>query len=102
MYDLLSGLSVYLQHEKGFDEKLMSDAFKEIHNTLDNVMKERAMKSVGVNEVECEFVSHEHEEILWQRKMLGKSNPDELHCIVFFLIGTGFGLHGCNKHHDVH
>ena len=64
LYDLLSGLSLYLQREKGFDEKLMSDAFKEIRNTLDHVMKERAMDGVGANRPEREFISHEHEEVL--------------------------------------
>ena len=47
LYDLLSDLSLFLQREKGFDEKLMSETFKEIRNTLDHVMKERAMAGVG-------------------------------------------------------
>ena len=49
LYDLLSGLSLFLQCEKEF-EKLMSEAFTEIHNTLDHVMKERAMAGVGANQ----------------------------------------------------
>ena len=40
LYDTLSGLSVYLHREKNFDAKLMSETFKEICNTLDNVMRE--------------------------------------------------------------
>ena len=101
LYDLLSGLSLFLQHEKGFDEKIMSDTFKEICNTLDHVMKERAMEGVGANRPECESVSHEHEEILWKKGVLGESNPDQLHKTIFFLIGCRFGLHGRKEHYDL-
>ena len=101
LYDLLSGLSLYLQREKGFDEKLMSDAFKEIRNTLDHIMKERAMAGVGANRPEREFISHEHEEILWNKKVLGESNPDQLRWTIFFLIGSHFGLRGRKEHHDL-
>ena len=49
LYDLLSDLNLFLQREKGFDEKLMSETFMEICNTLDHVMKERGMAGVGAN-----------------------------------------------------
>ena len=101
LYDLLSGLSLYLQREKGFDEKLMSEVFKDIRNTLDNIMKERAMEGVGINRPEREFVSHEHEEILWQKNILGDSNPDQLRRTVFFMVGSRFGLRGRKEHHDL-
>ena len=84
LYDLLSGLSVYLQREKNFDAKLMSEIFKEIRNTLDNVIRERAKEGVGANRPEREFVSHEHEEILWSKGVLGESNPDQLRKTIFF------------------
>ena len=101
LYDLLSGLRLFLQWEKGFDEKLMSETFKEIHNTLDHVMKERAMAGVGANRPEREFVSHDHEEILWSKNVLGESNPDQLRWTIFFLIGSRFGLGGRKEHHDL-
>ena len=101
LYDLLSGLGVYLQREKNFDAKLMSETFKEIRNTLDNVMRERAKEGVGANRPECEFVSHEHEEILWSKGVLGESNPDQLRKTIFFLIGSRFGLRGRKEHHDL-
>ena len=101
LYDLLSGLSVYLQREKNFDAKLMSEIFKEIRNTLDNVMWERAKEGVGANRPEHEFVSHEHEEILWSKGVLGESNPDQLRKTIFFLIGSRFGLCRRKEHHDL-
>ena len=47
MYDLISGLSLYLEREHGFTNKLVSEAFRAVRNTLDNVMKERTTEGVG-------------------------------------------------------
>ena len=47
MYDLISGLSLYLKREHGFTDKLVSRAFRTVRNTLDNVMKERTAEGVG-------------------------------------------------------
>ena len=47
MYDLISGLSLYLEREHGFTNKLVSGAFRSIRNILDNVMKERTANGVG-------------------------------------------------------
>ena len=47
MYDLISGLSLYLEREHGFTNKLVSEAFRAVRNTLDNVMKERTAEGVG-------------------------------------------------------
>ena len=41
MYDLISGLSLYLEREHGFTDKLVSGSFRAVRNTLDNVMKGR-------------------------------------------------------------
>ena len=47
MYDLISGLSLYLEREHGFTNKLVSGAFRPVRNTLDNVMKERTAEGGG-------------------------------------------------------
>ena len=47
MYDLISGLSLYLEREHGFTNKLVSGAFRSVRNTLDNVMKERTAEGVA-------------------------------------------------------
>ena len=47
MYDLISGLSLYLEREHGFTNKLVSGAFRSIRNILDNVMKERTADGMG-------------------------------------------------------
>ena len=47
MYDLISGLSLYLEREHGFTNKLVSGAFRSVRNTLDNVMKESTAEGTG-------------------------------------------------------
>ena len=63
MYDLLQGLSMYLEREHNFENKLMSRAFKEIRNTLDNIMKECSVEGIP-GRPECDYISKEHEQIL--------------------------------------
>ena len=47
MYDLISGLSLYLEREHWFTDKLVSGAFRAVRNTLDSIMKERTVEGVG-------------------------------------------------------
>ena len=63
LYDLLQGLSMFLEREHGFENKLMSHAFKEIRNTLDNIMKERTAEGIP-GRPERDYISEEHEQIL--------------------------------------
>ena len=72
LYDLLGGLSLYLQREKNFNDKLMSTTFKEIRNTLDNVMKEHTSAGIKGCPV-CDVVTENHEQILWEKGILGRA-----------------------------
>ena len=45
MYDLISGLSLYLEREHGFTDKLFSGAIRSVR--LDNIVKERAAEGWG-------------------------------------------------------
>ena len=100
MYDLVSGLSLYLEREHGFTNKLVSGAFREIRNTLDNIMKERTAEGV-VGRPEREPILDEHEAILWEKGILGEDSPHKLRQTVFFLIGVRFGLRGLKEQHDL-
>ena len=46
MYNLISGLNLYLEREHGFTNKLVSGAFRAVRNILDNVMEERTAEGV--------------------------------------------------------
>ena len=82
MYDLISGLSLYLKREHGFTDKLVSGAFRTVRNTLDNVMKERTDEGMGGPERYP--ILEEHEQILWEKGILGEDSPDKLRQTVFF------------------
>ena len=70
MYDLISGLSLYLEREHGFTNKLVSGAFRSVRNTLDNIMKERTAEGVG-GRPERDPILEEHEQVLWEKGILG-------------------------------
>ena len=55
----------------------MPEAFREIKNTLDNMKKEHTHDGVGVRK-EHDYISPEHEQILWEKGVLGETNPDQL------------------------
>ena len=100
MYDLISGLSLYLEREHGFTNKLVSGAFRAVRNTLDNVMKERTAEGVG-GRPERDPILEEHEQILWDKGILGEDSPDKLRQTVFFLIGVRFGLRGLKEQYEL-
>ena len=82
MYDLISGLSLYLEREHGFTNKLVSSALRSVRNTLDNVMKERTAEGWG--RPERDPILEEHEQVLWEKGILGEDSPDKLRQTVFF------------------
>ena len=43
----------------------------------------------------------EHEQILWEKGILGKDSPDKLRQTVFFWIGVRFGLRGLKEQYEL-
>ena len=74
-----------------FENKLMSRAFQEICNTLDNIMKEWSAEGIP-GRPERDYISEEHEQTLWEKGILGEDNPDKLRQTIFFLVGVRFGF----------
>ena len=79
---LISGLSLYLEKEHGFTDKLVSGAFRAVRNTLDNVMKERTAEGWG--RPERDPILEEHEQILWEKGILGRIVLINLGKLCFF------------------
>ena len=100
LYDLLQGLFMFLECEHGFQNKLMSWTFTEIQNTLDNIMKERTTEGIP-GRPEGDYISEEHEQILWEKGVLSEDNPDKLPKTIYFLIGVRFSLCGLKEQHDL-
>ena len=96
MYDLISGLSLYLEREHGFTNKLVSGAFRSVRNTLNNVIKERTAEGVG-GKPERDPIMEENEQILWEKG----EGPEKIRQTVFFLIGVRFGLRSLKEQYEL-
>lgn len=75
LYDLVICLQFHLE-TKGFSWKFLSDNhFKDIRFTLDNLMKDRCARGIGVNVRKAQVLSQFHEEIFWSMGLLGTKDP---------------------------
>ena len=81
--------------------KLVSGAFRSVRNTLDNVMKERTTERVGGARPERDPILEEHEEVLWEKGILGEDSPDKLRQTVFSLTGVRFRLRGLKEQYEL-
>ena len=73
--------------------------FVELRNVLDNVMKERALKNIGMVKKQACIISMEVESKLWQQGILGEDSPDKLRDTVLFLIGIHTGMRAGDEHY---
>ena len=100
MYDLISGLSLYLEREHGFTNKLVSGAFRSVRNALDNVMKERTAEGVGGGQRGTpswkNMSKYCGKRVYWGRTVLTNLGKQ-----CFFLIGVRFGLRGLKEQYDL-
>ena len=99
MYDLILGLSLYLEREHGSTNKLVSDAFRSIRNTLDNVMKERTTEGVEGGYRGTPYWKNMSKycgrRVYWGRTVLTNLGKQ------VFLIGVRFGLRGLKEQYDL-
>ena len=75
--------------------------FEDLRNVLDNVMKERAQANVGVSVKHAELITYEMERKLWEKGILGESNPDQLRNTVLFLLGVNCYLRAVEDHYNL-
>ncbi|XP_046565575.1 uncharacterized protein LOC124274278 [Haliotis rubra] len=87
--DTLYGLVICLQlHMDSIGKAykfLTDDAFLQIKNTLDNMMKRRAKDPSSKPPVQAEVITPEEEEVLWAKGVLGSDNPKQLLDTIFYL-----------------
>ena len=76
-------MSLYLEREHGFTNKLVSGAFRSVRNTLDNVMKERTAEGVGGGQRGTPSWKN-MSKYLWEKGILGEDSPDKLRQTMFF------------------
>ena len=99
LYEMVTCIQKYL-HENGKYWKLLDDMyFNEIRTVLDNVMKERALNNIGTTVRQAGYITVDHENLLWEKGILGEDSPDKLRETVLFLLGINLGLRAGDEHH---
>ena len=67
--------------------------FKQIRNTLDNVMKEMASRGIGTRSKQAQEITEDEEESLWSCSALGDCDPETLSDTMVYMIGNLFIHH---------
>ena len=93
LYDFVTMFNLHL-------EKLLSEKFMKVCNTLDNLLAEQQAMGLGVPK-QKDFVTPDMEDNLRNKGILGETDPDTLRHTVFCFIGSRSGLHGGKEHHSL-
>ncbi len=94
LYNIVVMLQLHFDRQ-GKTWKLLDDPqFCCIKNTLDNLMKQRSLARITQPVKAAEPITLEDEETLWDMKVLGEDDPEQLRDTVLFLVGLTFVLRG--------
>lgn len=98
MHGFVITLQLYLD-TIGKSYKFLSDeAFSQIKNTLDNIMKSKAKENIGGSIKQALPITEEEEDLLWQKNVLGDDTPEKLVFTMLYLFGLNFALRGGQEH----
>ena len=75
--------------------------FRDLHMTLDTVCVSLRKEGVGTEVKHADVVSVEHEDILWNKGVLGIASPESLLRAMFYTVGLHFSLRGGQEHRDL-
>lgn len=75
--------------------------FRELFNTLDLVSSTLHREGVGAVKKSACIIEVEHENLFWEKKLLGYSTPRTLQRAVFFYVGLHFALRGVQEQYDL-
>ena len=100
---LLSGLNRMIQNNKApFSVLDKHDIrFRELFNTLDLVSSTLHREGIGADKKSAPIIEVEHENLFWEKKLLGYSTPRTLQRAVFFYVGLHFVLRGVQEQYDL-
>ena len=71
LYQLVTSIQKYLHVNKLFWKILDGKEFEDMHNVLDNVMKERTQAQIGTVKHQANVISYNFEKDLWEKGVLG-------------------------------
>ena len=75
--------------------------FLDLHMTLDTVCVSLRKQGVGTEVKHAAVIPLDHEDILWQKGILGVDTPESLLRTVFYTVGLQFSLRGGQEHRDL-
>ena len=100
---LVCGLNRVLQRNK-VPFSVMDKAdhrFRDLQKTLDSLSSELHRQGVGAVKQSAKVIDPKHEDMFWQKGLLGYSSPKVLQRTVFFYIGLHFVLRGVQEQYDL-
>ena len=99
---LVSGLNRVLQSNKApFSVLDKSDLrFRDLLKTLDSISSELHRQGVGATKHSAEVIDPKHEDIFWEKSLLGYSTPKVHQRAVFFYVGLNFVLRDVQEQYD--
>ena len=75
--------------------------FRDLQKTLDSLSSELHRQGVGAVKQSAKVIDLKHDDMFWQKGLLGYSSPKVLQRTVFFYIGLHFVLRGVQEHYDL-
>ena len=75
--------------------------FFTLRTVLDNMMQERSAMIIGTVIKKADFITHEFEEKLWHKGILGEDSPDRLQNTVLYLLGVNLPLCAGAEHYQL-
>lgn len=99
--ELVICLQMYLEKKGRVVRFFIDPMFRQITNTLDKLMKERAEKGIGLKVKQAQVITVEEEETLFSTGVLGLDTPLRLLRLLFYLVGLRFALRAGREHHNL-
>ena len=102
LYEMCVAIQKYVNERGDKNWKLVDGPdFKELRTVLDNVMKERASRNIGMVKRQASVILLDYENELWSHGLLGEDSPDKLRDTVLFLLGINLGLRAGDEHQNL-
>ena len=74
---------------------------RELLITLYTLTSELHRQGIGATKNSAKVIEAEHEDLFWEKSLLGYSTPKLLQRTVFFYVGLNFALRGVQEQHDL-
>ena len=75
--------------------------FRPLLKTLESLSSELHRSGIGVAKNNAKVIEVEHENLFWEKGLLGISTPKVLQRTVFFYVGLNFVLKGIQERYDL-